>query len=104
MQREYRTVELMIRRFCKDQHRSSEETLCSECQALLSYAHHRLQHCPFQEHKSTCGNCSVHCYAPSMRKKIQQVMRHAGPRMLLSHPLLAFRHMLDSRRKPRLKD
>jgi hypothetical protein len=28
-------------------------------------------------------------------------MRYAGPRMLFSHPLLAFMHLLDGLRKPR---
>jgi hypothetical protein len=104
MQREYRTVELMILRFCRDRHGSSGEAPCSECQALLAYARRRLQHCYFQEHKTTCGNCPVHCYSPSMREKIRQVMRYAGPRMLLSHPVLAIRHMLDGLRKPRPHD
>jgi len=31
---------------------------------------------------------------------VSQVMRYAGPRMLLRHPLLAVRHLLDERRKP----
>jgi len=45
----------------------------------------------------------VHCYAPEMREKIKEVMRYAGPRMLLSHPILAIAHLIDGLRKPRLK-
>jgi len=42
----------------------------------------------------------VHCYKPEMRERIRGVMRFAGPRMALRHPLLAVRHLLDERRKP----
>lgn len=99
MEREARTVALMIRRFCRDHHQGWDSP-CSECQALLAYAHRRLHHCRFQENKTTCGNCPHHCYTPKQRQKIQQVMRYAGPRMLLSHPLLAIAHMIDGLRKP----
>lgn len=102
MEREARTLALMIRRFCRDHHQG-RDGLCSECQALLAYAQRRLRLCPFQENKTTCGNCPRHCYAPGQRRKIQDVMRYAGPRMLLSHPLLALAHLIDGLRKPRPK-
>lgn len=35
-----------------------------------------------------------------MREQIKAVMRYAGPRMLLHHPILALFHMLDGLRKP----
>ena len=41
----------------------------------------------------------MHCYKPDMRQKVRQVMRYAGPRMMLRHPILAVRHMLDGKRK-----
>jgi hypothetical protein len=98
-QREAKTVEVMIHRFCTDQH-GTKGMLCHDCQELLAYAHRRLHHCPFQEHKTTCGKCPVHCYTPANREKIREVMRYAGPRMLLSHPILALAHLLDGLRKP----
>lgn len=100
MQREARTVAVMIRRFCRDRHQT-RGTLCPDCQLLLAYAHRRLHLCPFQERKTTCGKCPAHCYAPANRDTIKEVMRYAGPRMLLSHPLLALAHLLDNLRKPR---
>lgn len=102
MQREARTVEAMIRRYCRDHHNTPSEP-CLECRELLAYARQRLRHCPFQEHKTTCGKCPVHCYSPAKRERIRAVMRHAGPRMLLSHPFLAILHLLDGLRKPRHK-
>lgn len=59
------------------------------------YAHARLEHCPFGE-KSTCRLCTVHCYKPEMRQRMQSVMRYAGPRMLLFyHPIAAIRHLME---------
>lgn len=93
-------MEAMIHRYCRDRH-GSKAVLCDDCEALLAYARQRLLHCPFQEGKTTCGKCPVHCYTPSKREKIREVMRYAGPRMLLSHPFLALLHLIDGLRKPR---
>jgi hypothetical protein len=100
MQREARTVEIMIGHFCRDRH-GTQGLLCHDCRELLAYTLQRLHHCPFQEHKTTCGKCPAHCYKPSNREKIRGVMRYAGPRMFLSHPILAMAHLLDGLRKPR---
>jgi hypothetical protein len=32
-----------------------------------------------------------------MREQVKVVMRYAGPRMLLHHPLLALRHLIRAR-------
>lgn len=98
MHRELRTVKLLIGLYCREQHQSLAEP-CDDCRALLEYARLRLSRCPFQENKTTCGNCPVHCYRPGMREKIRIVMRYAGPRLFRRHPLLALRHLLDGLRK-----
>lgn len=102
MQREEATVTMMIHRYCRDKHTGTNE-LCSECQELLEYARKRLKHCPFQENKTTCGNCKVHCYKPGMRDKIKDVMRYVGPRMILSNPIMALQHVIDGLRKEPLR-
>ena len=62
----------------------------------------RLAKCPYQEDKTTCAKCPVHCYKPSRREQIRAVMRYAGPRMLLRHPRLAFYDLvIDGRRGSR---
>ncbi len=103
MARENKTIQAMIGIYCHDLHGSVEKSpngLCPECQALVDYARMRLERCPFQENKTTCANCPVHCYKPAMRTEIRAVMRYAGPRMLLRHPVLAILHLLvDNRRK-----
>jgi len=99
MSRENKTIEAMISIYCGGHHGKSKKRLCPECKALVAYAHQRLDRCPFQENKTTCANCPVHCYNPDMREKIKGVMRYAGPRMAYQHPLLALFHFIDGFRK-----
>jgi hypothetical protein len=90
--REKRTIEAMIRIFCRHYHR--QETLCEECSELKEYAFHRIERCMFGTEKPACKDCPVHCYSPRMRDKVKQVMRFAGPRMIYSHPVMAIMHMI----------
>ncbi len=98
IQREAAVVEMMIGKYCRALHHPEGE-FCRECGDLLDYARQRLAQCPWQENKTSCGQCPVHCYKPEMRRKIRQVMRYAGPRMLLTNPVISVRHFLDGRRK-----
>jgi hypothetical protein len=100
MARERKTVEAMIGLYCQAQHGQYDRSgrLCDECQALRDYARQRLEKCPFQAAKTTCAKCPIHCYKPERRAQIRTVMRYAGPRMLLRHPILALQHMLDGLR------
>ena len=91
MERELKTVELMIDLYCRDQH-GSEDNLCNECRELLDYVKERLEKCPLKDNKPKCSKCTVHCYKPDMREKIKAVMRYAGPRMIYRHPILAGKH------------
>lgn len=103
-EREKKVVSLMIRLYCKKKHRTKGE-LCEECAALEEYARLRSDKCPFMETKTFCSNCKVHCYKPEMREKIREVMRFSGPRMVLYHPVLAIRHVIESKKeRKRLED
>ena len=95
--REQETVALMIRIYCKKQHKG--KTLCPDCQALHDYAMLRSDKCPFMETKTFCSNCRVHCYKPEMREKIRLVMRFSGPRMIFHHPIMALRHVIESKKE-----
>ena len=96
--REKKTIEAMIKIYCNDHHSTSNE-LCSDCQELFEYAKTRLEKCPFQENKPTCAKCPIHCYKSCKRIQIRGVMRYSGPRMLFKHPVLAFHHVLDGFKK-----
>jgi hypothetical protein len=103
--RELRTLEAMTAIYCNDLHDGA--MLCAECRELMVYAAKRLAVCPFGEQKPVCARCQVHCYGPAPREKVREIMRYAGPRMVLRHPWLALRHLLDKRfpapEKPRAR-
>lgn len=104
LDREKRTIQAMLRLYCRDHHASRGGELCGACQGLLDYAWRRLDTCPFQELKPACNHCQVHCYSKRMREQVRQVMRYSGPRLLLRHPLLSLYHLLDTYRPaPRLE-
>jgi len=94
--RERRTITAMIAMYCRDHHQ--RRGLCEECAGLAAHADKRLDHCPYGTAKPTCVQCPIHCYAPPMRERAREVMRHAGPRMLLRHPVLAIAHLMDGER------
>ncbi len=100
LKNEFKAITAMLQIYCKAHHSHSDnkKILCQECKELQCYAKKRLNHCPFQENKPTCGNCEIHCYKKSMRYRIQAVMRYAGPRMIYRHPIMAIKHLIDSRR------
>jgi hypothetical protein len=96
--REEKTLKAMVSIYCRDHHKPSAH-LCEECSELLHYSCRQLEKCPFQETKTTCGNCRIHCYNPRMREKIRNIMGYSGPRMAYRHPLLALLHFFDGFRK-----
>lgn len=101
LRREQRTIEAMIHIWCEahPQHvRARFGGLCAGCDSLLDYASYRLQKCPYGEEKPTCKKCPIHCYTRAKRDVMQEVMRFAGPRMLLRHPILAYHHLRDEKR------
>lgn len=95
--REWKSIQTMIRIACRNLH-GGGKALCAGCEELRAYAERRLEKCPFAEEKPTCVKCPVHCYEAAMRERVRQVMRYAGPRMLLRHPILALLHLRDERR------
>ena len=91
VRREKQTVGVMIGMWCRSAH-GSREALCTDCSRLLAYAESRIDSCRFGSAKPACNRCTVHCYAAARRAEIRAVMRFAGPRMLVSHPVHALLH------------
>lgn len=83
----------MLGIYCAGIHRE-KDGLCPDCDKLLQYALQRLTRCPFGEEKPTCEKCPVHCYRPEMRRRIREVMKYSGPRMLRGHPAMALQHVM----------
>ena len=97
IEREFRTMGKMVSIYCSAHHDSRE--LCEDCERFLDYAEVRLEKCPYGEDKPTCANCPVHCYKSEYREQAKIIMRYAGPRMLLRHPVLTISHYIDGRRR-----
>lgn len=115
-EREKETVSKMIEIYCRKNHctqrmpansgmlagievKAGRRRFCSECAALDEYARMRSDKCPFMETKTFCSNCRVHCYRDDMREKIRDVMRFSGPRMILYHPVMAVRHVVETKKE-----
>ncbi|MBQ5913863.1 MAG: nitrous oxide-stimulated promoter family protein [Alistipes sp.] len=99
---EKRVVRVMIGIYCRAHHHS-EKGLCRECEELAAYYERRVERCPLGEEKLSCKVCTIHCSEHQHRQKIREVMRYAGPRMIYSHPLMAFRHLYYEMIKPWLR-
>lgn len=93
-EKERKLIPVMIRKYCRGNH-GTRGGLCEECTALTEYALFRLEKCPFKVNKKFCSLCKIHCYKPDMREKIKDVMKWAGPRMIFTHPVFAFRHVFQ---------
>ena len=102
-QREKQMVSLMITLYCRRTHHT-REALCPDCAALNQYACARSDRCPFMETKTFCSNCRIHCYKPDMREKIRIVMRFSGPRMIFYRPVVAIRHVVETKREKKRLD
>lgn len=101
IERERKTISAMISIYCTDHH---GQNLCDHCTRMKEYAFKRLSHCPFQENKSTCGKCHIHCYNTEMRAEVRKIMKYSGPRVAFRHPLLALFHIIDGWREPVTKN
>jgi len=96
--RELKTINAMVTIYCYHHH-DFQKNVCTECADFLDYAKQRLTHCPFEEQKPTCGKCPIHCYKKNMQEKAKEIMRYSGPKMLWNHPIMAFHHLVDGRKK-----
>ncbi|MCL4838750.1 MAG: nitrous oxide-stimulated promoter family protein [Thermoanaerobaculia bacterium] len=100
LRREVRTFEAMLALFCRERHGAGRGALCAACDELGAYARERLARCPYGAAKPACNLCPIHCYRPEMRERVREMMRHAGPRMLVHRPVLARFHLLLDARRP----
>jgi hypothetical protein len=100
LKREHDTFRCMARIYCRDHH-SQAMGLCGECESLMQYAARRLEKCPFGTDKPTCAKCPVHCYKARQREQARVIMRYAGPRMTVRHPLRSLLHLADKLRSVR---
>lgn len=68
-------------------------SLCDDCSKLLKHAFVKRSHCPMNP-KPACKDCVRHCYHPTYRQQIREVMRFSGMRLLLTGRLDYIFHLL----------
>jgi len=101
-EREQTVISQMIALYCAGHHDAGSrrerahcgEPVCPACAALDEAAVRHTARCRRMETKTSCRACEHHCDPPAEAEQIRAVMRYAGPRMLLRHPVAAMRHLL----------
>ena len=109
--RDLKTLALFIDVYCRYKHAETERkavdlrthdiasiagktiVLCPECTKLLTHAFVKRTHCPMNP-KPMCKHCPNHCYHPSYRAQIREVMKFSGRKMLLGGRLDYLFHLL----------
>ena len=88
IEKEKQISELMIKLYCNKNHNTKK--------TLKDYTFKRIDYCPNRQTKTFCSSCETHCYKRDMAEQIRKVMRFSGPRMLLYHPIMAIKHIIDT--------
>ena len=101
LEKDLRTLALFVQLYCRHRHAEAPKQamtikthdvqaiagrtvpLCDDCRKLLAHALVKRSHCPMNP-KPACKHCPNHCYAPSYRQQIREVMKFSGKKMLLS--------------------
>ena len=76
LREEAETIRIMTAMYCRDRHGTSGR--------------------PDGASKHVCAKCRIHCYRAKEKAQAREVMRHAGPRLAASHPVLSIRHLVKS--------
>lgn len=99
--KDLRTLAWFIQIYCRNKHADADKALpelkgfdlekigaksvpiCRACEKLLTHAFVKRAHCPFNP-KPACKHCETHCYQPTYRQRIREVMRYSGKKLVLS--------------------
>jgi hypothetical protein len=111
VQKDLKTLAVFIQIYCRHRHAVAgkapvslrshdvkaivgrEISLCPECTKLLTHAFVKRTCCPMNP-KPMCKHCPSHCYHPSYRAQIREVMKFSGRTMVLHGRLDYLFHLL----------
>ena len=111
LRKDLKTLATFIHIYCRYKHESSAKSpvnlkthdvtaiagrpipVCEDCARLLAHAFTKRTHCPM-EPKPACKHCPNHCYHPTYRAQIREVMKYSGKKLLLSGRLDYLFHLL----------
>jgi predicted amidophosphoribosyltransferase len=106
LQKDLKQLALFIQIYCRHQHAAADKravslhthdvrniagrdvVLCAACTKLLAHACVKRTHCPYDP-KPMCKHCPTHCYHPTYRAQIRDVMKFSG-RYLVCHGRLDY--------------
>jgi hypothetical protein len=109
--KDLKILALFVETFCRCKHAADEKSplrlkthdlthiagrevrLCPSCAKLLTHAIVKRSHCPMSP-KPWCKHCPNHCYYPTYRAQIRQVMKYSGIRLLFTGRLHYLAHLL----------
>lgn len=100
IEQEKKTIKKMITIYCNNKH-NTKEILCKSCLELIEYTERKTENCVYKYNKPACSLCPVHCYSKVYKKKIREVMRFSGPRIIFYSPKSAILHLINVRRTKR---
>ncbi len=90
------TLQKMVTLYCR--HRLKVKYIPESYEQLIAYAFRQLERCRWGAKKPNCHQCKVHCYAPDKRRQVREIMKWAGPRMIIYAPMKAMRYLINSMR------
>lgn len=94
LEKEKVIFEKMILIYCKNNHKENHP--CSQCIDIINYGKNKINNCPFDNSKPFCSKCSIHCYEKNVQKKVKEIMRYSGPRIIFYHPITSLKHLISS--------
>ena len=69
-------------------------SVCAPCRKLLAHSFVKRILCPLDP-KPECRRCPEHCYPPGYRRRIREVMKYSGRRLVLRGRLDYLWHLLS---------
>ena len=111
LRKDLKTLALFIHIYCRHQHATADKkavsmlthdvraiaghdvVLCAGCAKLLAHAFVKRAHCP-HDPKPMCKHCPTHCYHPTYRAQIRDVMKFSGRYAVLHGRLDYLWHLL----------
>jgi Nitrous oxide-stimulated promoter len=94
-QKDVRVIGRFVEVFCTGKHGSvlrsefklpeglGSINLCVECAGFTDYAIARRLKCPLQSENPVCKHCTIHCYSPEQRKRMQEIMAYSGRKLIM---------------------
>jgi hypothetical protein len=70
-----------------------EVELCPQCAKLLTHALVKRSHCTMDP-KPQCKHCPRHCYHPTYRQQIREVMKYSGRKLVMRGRVDYLLHLL----------